>query len=344
MTRPKAYALLGDEADLSLVRGDVLNERKFLRMLSATHDIYYNNQLVHWDRADLGLTRSQVSPPDQAYDLHYIRNNRAIARGVEHNLIVMSYPYHPEVWDRATAVLTTTRAWKAYLEQLGTGSRPPALKQWYPRKIRHLPPVLVAEQHIPTQFVATDRRSNPGPKESRKPGTARGAYFGRLQKNSFPGDVLSAIATLRKSGANLTFSHYGPKNGVRLPRWVNAFPPVPHEQIPQIKSGFDFVVYDQDETGHWLGSSKVLEAIGLGVPMLARKQLARVENLGANYPFFYSSRQEAHSQIKRLLEEPGFKYEIMSAMAERAGLYSFTAVRERFYSQRVWQELFSGQE
>ena len=62
MTRPKAYALLGDEADLSLVRGDVLNERKFLRMLSATHYIYCNNQLVDWDRADQGLWNRETEP------------------------------------------------------------------------------------------------------------------------------------------------------------------------------------------------------------------------------------------------------------------------------------------
>lgn len=342
--KPKAYALLANEPNLSRIRGDVLNERKFLRMLSFTHDVYYNNRLVDWERPDLGLTNTRVSPPDQKYDLHYIRNNRDIARHVEGKLIVMSYPYHPEVWERATAVLTTTWAWKNYLEQLVAGPRPSALKQWYPRRVRHLPPVLVAEQHIPANFIAKSLHTSCSTKNSREPETLRGAYFGRLQKNSFPGDVLSAIGSLRSSGTDINFSYFGPKKGVRVPKWVNVFPPMAHDEIPQIQSAFDFVVYDQDETGHWLGSSKVLEAIGLRVPILARKQMARVENLGEDYPLFYSSRQEARSQLNRLIDEPEFKYEVMSAMAERAGLYSFTAVRDRFYAQRVWQELFSGQE
>lgn len=342
LMRPKAYALLANEPNLSRVQGDVLNERKFLRVLSSSHDVFYNNQLIDWSKPDLGLEASSVEPPNQEYDIHYIRNNPAIAQRIEGKLLVMAYPYHPKVWERATGVVVTTWAWKTRLESLSQGSWSPDLKKWYPKTIGHLPAVLVAEQHIPKQFTDLGRQNKKRIIGRSEATVARAAFFGRLQKNSYPQDVIRAIANIRKSGTNVSFSYYGPKRGVRLPRWVDTFPPQPYEQVSRIQAGFDFLVYDQDETGNWLGSSKVLEAIGLGVPILVRRQTARIENLGHDYPLFYSSAQEAESNIRKILDDPGFHEEVAGLMRKRSTWYSLAKVEERFYGQDAWKHEILG--
>ena len=108
--------------------------------------------------------------------------------------------------------------------------------------------------------------------------------------------------------------------------------------MPFVTSAFDCLLYDQDDTGEWLGSAKVLEAMSCGIPVLARPHAARIEQLGENYPLFYETAQDVERLLVRLERDPSWRDEISAQLLERSSRYSEPEVARRL--KREFERLF----
>lgn len=76
-------------------------------------------------------------------------------------------------------------------------------------------------------------------------------------------------------------------------------------------------------------STKVLEYASLGLPMILARSQVFEGLLGAGYPLFAASADEAGSLILKLAQEPAFRTAAATRLEQVAAQYSFAAVRQR---------------
>ena len=332
--KPSIYCLLAGERDLSGARGDVANERRFLKILSQRFDVYYNNQKIDWSKPNLGLRKRKIEPPSRKYDLHYVRNNPLVSLSIEGPQIVMAYPYDKEIWKKADALLATNWAWESSLQDFRAGFRTDEFDTWYPESVERVPPILVAEQYVPDEFFSRhEPRRGSMESTGRKGGpNIRIGFIGRTDPTSFPSDAIGAIEALRRRGRRINLTFWGPVRSVEVPRWARARRPVPYAKMPSKMRNFDILLYDQDITGNWLGSAKVLEAMAGGIPILVRRHRAREENLGLEYPLFYENQEDVQRLIEELGSSPTFVGQVQEYLRARAENYRFENVAKRFWA------------
>ena len=97
--RIKIFTVLAEQKDLSVVRGDVLNEIETYKKLSSFADVYYNGQLIQLNEKGLGIIPQEIQPPDDEYDLYYCRNSPRLYQECKGPLLIMAYPYDRAVWE-----------------------------------------------------------------------------------------------------------------------------------------------------------------------------------------------------------------------------------------------------
>ena len=330
MRRLRIYVAIGKQPDLSHSGGDVLNEIQFYRRLSTFADVFYNGQLITWDSPGFGIERRPLEIPNESFDLYYIRNNPELALSCPGPLMVMAYPYSHKVWKKADSVLVTTEAWRSMLTGFNA-KRPKRSVQepWYPRRIVTPRQIFLAEQSISPNFAPA-----PDDPRSRAFRARFGLGFtvghvGRVDPTSFPWAATTAVDRLRRSGRGISYVFLGNVRDVEIPDWAVIWPREKHEEMRFVTSAFDCLVYDQDDTGNWAGSNKVLEAMACGVPILLRRYDARREQVGDDYPLFYDDADEAQSKIARLQDDPGWHRDISEMLVRRAAHFSHEAVTKR---------------
>lgn len=76
-------------------------------------------------------------------------------------------------------------------------------------------------------------------------------------------------------------------------------------------------------------STKVLEYASLGLPMILARSQVFEALLGADYPLFAATADEATELLLRLAREPAFRKTAAARLEEAATRYTFAAVRER---------------
>jgi hypothetical protein len=339
--RKTIYVILGSEPNLSTIRGDVMNEIRFMRILEQRFDVFYNNQRVDWGKPNFGIDTNQVHKPESNYDFYYVRNNSVVASMVPGPLLVMAYPYDKTTWNRAAALIVTTNAWREMLLN-AAGGIPIHLSAWdYPTDLskQDVPPVLLAGQYIEQSFrPVTDSKKI---KEFRAKfgwGTNVG-YIGRLDSASFPTMAVEAIRELRELHPRLNLSFIGKSRDVEVPLWAIQSPSVEPDSMPLLQNSFDCLLYDQDVYGNWLGSAKVLEAIGCEVPILARPHKARIEQLGYDYPLYYDTVEDVKTKLVQLINDPVFASQVRASLAKRRETFELERVSSVFWSQ--FDEVFS---
>ncbi len=133
MNRPKIYVLHAHLASLQPTSGDRIETIRFMKTLSQFGDVFYNDDPVLFDRPDLGLTRTSVELPQRNYDLYYVRANHEIFRRLPGPKITMAYPYDPEIYAMADAIVVTTSEWKRLLQSYNSDAEVRTkLAKWYP--------------------------------------------------------------------------------------------------------------------------------------------------------------------------------------------------------------------
>ena len=339
-SRRRIYVAIGNRRDLSHRGGDVLNETKLYRRISTFADVYYNGQLIDWDAPGFGLDPDRpLGIPDDDFDLVYIRNNPELVASSRHPTIVTAYPYDKRIWQTTEGVLVTTQAWRDLL----TGFNQQRVKRsvrrpWYPSRIASPGHILLAEQSVSPGFgpEPTDPRTKRF--RARFGSGFTVGYIGRIDPTSFPYAATKAVERVRRTNPRITLVFVGRIRDVQIPDWAVIWPAEPHENMPFVTSAFDCLLYDQDDTGEWLGSAKVLEAMSCGIPVLARPHAARIEQLGENYPLFYETAQDVERLLVRLERDPSWRDEISAQLLERSSRYSEPEVARRL--KREFERLF----
>lgn len=343
MSRKRIFCLLGNNSNLTKLSGDVLNERKFYRVLSEKLDVFYNGEYLSSPDSVLSQTRSLKRPADiQDFDYYYIRNSPEVSSRVDGPLLLAGYPRDPALWSKADAIVVTNNVWADRLENLRQHSMVPRdMIRYYGREVNFVPPVIVAEQHYGDEFASVFRRRTELFK-LRLGAEYRVGFIGRIDETSIPNAAIEAVKTSRKRGLPISLTFVGPNRGHSgIPSWIQVMKLEPYENMPSLTSAFDALIYDQDESGNWLGSGKVLEALARGIPILVRRHEARVEQLGSDYPLYYDDSQEFGLNLERLVQDGTFRESIVNYLVERRAHYSFEAVASRFWGSGTVRTFFS---
>ncbi|MDG2123048.1 MAG: hypothetical protein P8J87_05080, partial [Verrucomicrobiales bacterium] len=85
---------------------------------------------------------------------------------------------------------------------------------------------------------------------------------------------------------------------------------IDYDEIIHAVNACDVVISGEDPAKEWAGDRKVLEAIAAGIPALTRPWSARLEQLGEDYPLYYTSAEELENLVVRLHTDPDFKASI----------------------------------
>ena len=330
----KIYVALASQKDLSRQAGDVLNEIETYKKFSSFGEVYYNGQLIQWGDPNYGIEPRELSIPNEKYDLYYLRNAPQLYDQCPGPLLIMGYPYDSDVWSNVDGIVVTNHSWKEFLETFNSKSKQERKQDpWYPNSIVQPKHIVVFEQSL-----ATHIKPQQNSKITKMYRCSFGSGFnigflGRVDPTCYPHQAIAAINKIRSKDNRVTFTFLGNIRDVEIPNWVQTYYRQPMERMSYVISAFDCLIYDQDMTGHYMGSNKCLEAMACGVPILVRRYNARIEQFGENYPLYYDDSKEAEYLIMKLKEDTSFASDISEYLLKQSTNYLKENVEQRFKNQ-----------
>ncbi|MDP4686223.1 MAG: glycosyltransferase [Salibacteraceae bacterium] len=288
--------------------------------MSLFADVYYNNQPFNAELEGFGLEEKEIVVPPDHFDLYIVRNNFDVFSQIKGTKFCLAYPYNEEAFRNADAVLTTTQIWKERLEQFNErsdsfeffgGYYPETIVQ--PKQIINIGQVL-ADDYVPktSDFKCFQFKAQFGYGFTV-------AYFGRVDNEAKPHpDYLSIIPELEIQIPELKTVFAG-NIRVEIPsKRVIKVGKINYQDMVFATSACDVLLCNEHDEANWLASGKTLEAIGCEVPIVLTPRPARVEQLGADYPLFYNTKEELLVLILKLYRDSNFRSSVKDYMRERA--------------------------
>lgn len=333
MKKPKLYCLLGTNRTLEPTGGDKINEARFLRSASSYFDVYYNNVLYVNGCEEFGHPGVGVSPPSQEYDLYYVRNNRDILLQCGAPCVTMAVPYDAEVFDRVDGLIVTTQTWRDLLLKRDEDDEARAiLKDWYgdgSNLIRK--PVFYVGQAYDPGFRQPMPRRTLRFRHSFSNGDAIG-YFGRIAPSTMPTIAMTAVMDVARFSPQLQFIYGGFVRKPVTSRIGLQVPPIAYGDMPAAIAACTAVVGNEEKDADFLGSGKIIDAMAVGTPVLAKLNPVRLEQLGEDYPLFYRDRWEAALKLHELVTGGlAFRQAVTDFMAKRLEHHHPDEVGRRLY-------------
>lgn len=318
----KIYHLLTTQKRLQPVSGDRINETNLLIALSQFADVYYNNQLFKPSEPDYGLSDKEIEIPGTDYDLYIVRNNLEVFKAIKGKKIWLSYPYNQEAFEVADAVTTFNQAWKDGLDRFHSdesmydffcGAFPKEMIQ--PKAVLNIKQVLgrhfEPKQGTPLHFRYRARFGY---------GFTIG-YFGRIEEETLPKDYLSIVGELQEKIPELNTVFAG---SIRIPlseKSIINVKTIPFEEMPYATSACDILLGNEQPEANWAGSAKPLEAMACGIPIIVTKRPSRVNQLGEDYPLYYSTAEELRDLILKLYADRSFYEDVRKNIISGAQAY-----------------------
>lgn len=264
-------------------------------MLSYFADVYYNGVPIQRDAGSFGCGATLTLPADE-YDLYYVRANDALFAKLPHPKICMAYPYDQEIFNMADGLVVTTDIWKRIL------LNPPLQREfseffskWYPSTFETSKPIIQFRQAIDPSFAAAaaaEQRRNAW--KFKLTNTDVFGFYGRLDKSSLPYSVMKAadadrriiLAFAGRIRSDLKSDHKVFSRHIYLGE-------VPYEEMPHLVQATACTLAGESCDDDVLGSNKVLDSIGLGVPVICKRNPVRNEYLGSDYLGLFDSQDHA---------------------------------------------------
>ena len=294
--RKKIYYILSTCSNLEATSGDRINEMNVIRALCINFDVYYNNILVDPTSSYFGSLDGQIEPPNQKYDLYYVRANKDLFLKLPSPKIWFVVPYVPECYAEADAVVCITSAWKDRMQALKHDFILQELMGIRDQEIVPGKKYITFPQVIdPIFFKNKDEDKIRFYKEQYASDFVCG-HMGRLVKSNYPWHLEYASKNYIPN-IDIKYIFYGPKN-MDLPNHFHSMKKIPMHDVPEALSAFDISVTSSNNWTNLCGQLKVLEAAACGVPILTPHSLARYDDLGKDYPFYWNFSAETHNRIQ----------------------------------------------
>lgn len=327
----KIYHLLAQQTHLKPISGDRINELNFLDVLSRFASVYYNEQLFDPEAPDFGLKDQPINVPTDKYDLYIVRNNPEVFMQLPHPKIWVAYPYHAEAFAAADAVGTFNDAWKKGLENFHSDSDSHAFFCGaYPKDMVAPKRVVNLRQVLRDEFERKDDTFLNFRYKARFGYGFTVGYFGRIEEETLPKDYMAILPELKTAIPSLNTVFAG---SIRIPLnepSILNVTSIPFAEMPYATTACDVLLGNEQPEANWAGSAKPLEAMGCQVPMVLSKRPSRVDQLGADYPLYYESREELRDLLIRLHRDSTFYTQVQQQMKDRS---------ERFKPKHIATEL-----
>lgn len=310
MPRPRLYFLLAKQSLLEPVSGDRINEIGLIRALSASFDVYYNGVLADPTAEAFGRTDGViVEPKPGEYDLVYVRANRDVFLNAPSPKLWFASPYDAECFAAADAIVCMTQPWKERLQTYSADSfdyfdRMYPVDMVAPKRCILFPQVvkfLPSEgelRSLRSKSVSLDVPRNKSSWIARFTAALRRGndsadhrlvlrHFGPIRDSNYPHHLVRALADTGIS-RRIRAQSIGAGSKKEMPRSVEVFGRMDQGMALALLAQTPAIWYHQQRAGNFAGSLKVLEAMAMGVPILAPRWDARVCELGEDYPFFWT--------------------------------------------------------
>jgi len=319
MPRPKIFCQFTDRPHLEPISGDRINEINFYRALSTFADVYYNDELVDWEAEKIG-NPSRLNEPSREYDLYYVRANLELFKKLPHPKITMAYPYHPDLFKSADAVLVTTDRWKELLDTYNENEHAQKqLSKWYPSRIEEPKRTINIKQTANPRFLEQTSEQELFKAKARMTMANAFGFFGRVTEETIPWDLMDAIDKMQASD-ECTMSPIAVFAGsirTSLPAHSINLGSVKYQDMPALNKACRGILGQDCPDSDFLGSGKILDAISCQTPIICRVNNVRREQLGNEYPGFYETKEQGHDLLKRLHADDEFYLELKHRLSER---------------------------
>lgn len=333
--------LLGNRPYLEPLSGDRINELNTIAVLTRFAEVFYNGERVNLRKGYVGRADGKILAPLQGeYDLVYIRNNREVFLKAGGPKIYFGVPYDRRCFDEADAIAVPTQAWANLLSNHWSGNHYKPFESLYPAGSASRHRVLVFPQVVRNYEETRELASKALETDSRdldsKP-TLR--HFGPIRRSNFPHHFETLLRDNSKRRLVERPEIFGALQKVRRPRRFALRKPVGQVELQQLMKSTRATWYEQDDQGHFAGSLKVLESMAWGVPVLAPRLMARVDELGKEYPLFwdreinstdsYLKGTSFENALSRLVSMEPHEYHALSlSLIERASAFSPDSVAQ----------------
>jgi len=299
MKKLKIYYLLSKEAELKPLSGDRINEINIIRSMCKYFDVYYNGELCKLGMKSFGRKdKSIVIPNKGEYDLVYIRNNPDVFLKSPHPKLWFASPYNKECFRSADGIVCMTIPWKERLSKY-TKNDFKYFEKMYPEDMEKPKKCILFPQVIElfdeNKIKEIKKERNKPPKRSffknlfkkNKNKSKKIRHFGPIRLSNFPHQLGEILETNTNIDNSISFECIGAGKKMKIPKKIINSPRVPQEEAFKLLINSDAIWYNQNESGNFAGSLKVLEAMAAGVPILLPRYDARECELGKEYPFFW---------------------------------------------------------
>lgn len=315
--RPRVYALYSTVPFLKPYGGDHISELETLRWMSLACDVYYNGVLFDPGSNSAGVEGAEIYPPDGSYDLAYVRDNVAIlrqARELGLRTLFLGRVSQEDVFAFSDAIAVHTPQEAVLIDELYPGF-----------------PTFLAEQPGRDGFIPRQNSRKTGDYRKRWGGGFTLGFLGRIDEASFPNTFYSAKDVLSHYISDMNVIFAGKvKWKYNLPTDViyetEYFAP---GLMPYALSACDATIgIEQPEAEH-AGSNRTIECIRCGVPIVTRPYAARREQLGDDYPLFFTTVSELVEKMVSLRFDPVFKAAVSQYIEEIRPRFSYREIQNR---------------
>lgn len=303
MARLKIYYLLANKPQISYNSGDSINEVNNIFYLSNFYDVYYNNQKIDLKIDNFGQYKSKIEKPDKIYDFYYIRNNPSIFLELPKDKIKIYFasPYNKDCFEYANYISCLTNNWKIMLKKPNKNWGILYTDEFYTNKT-----IVLSQKIDPLKFFPINN-INIFHKYSISDNIFKICHFGSFRNSCYPSFIIKLYENLDeefKKKIKIIFIGNIPDDFKK--KYNNFFyiNNIPLTTVNTYINSCQLLLYNQrDYQSEYAGSNKIIEAIICNKPILCIKSKARIDELGIDYPLFYTLKYKPPDNPKNIYKD-----------------------------------------
>ena len=288
MNKLKLYYLLGNKININYDGGDSINEINNIFYLNNFYDIYYNNQKIDLNKKNFDQYKNTIEEPNLNYDIYYVRNNPKIFLKLPKDKIKIYFasPYNKECFEYANYISCLTNNWQKMLETPNNN--------WgilYPKNFFTKKTIVLSQKIDPNKFFPINN-INIFYKYNISTRIFKICHFGSFRNSCYPSFIIKLYENLDndfKNKIKIIFIGNIPENFKNKYKDFLYINNIPLQEVNKYINSCQLLLYNQrDYQSEYAGSNKIIEAIICNKPILSVKSQARIDELGINYPLFYT--------------------------------------------------------